>query len=135
MFDQAWLDAVVARWNTHWSDHHHRFDRVGTVAMTVTDRDANLGCTLRFDGTGRLAHAATRPRAAPDDVPAFTASLETWREYVDGGRSAAYYFALGRMTYRGDPTFLLAKGLLFDIFARCAKEVSAPRATTEDWPR
>jgi hypothetical protein len=121
IFEQAWLVAFKRHWNTDFTAQHHRFDKVGTVAIRVTDAYAPAGCWLAWDRSGVLAEART---LAPDDnlakVPCFSGKLVTWREYSTQGKSAAYYFAMGEMAYTGDPWFFLRRGLLFDVVARCA---------------
>lgn len=122
MFDDEWLSEFARRWNADFRVHHPRFEGVGAVAMIGhAPGETDLACLLRWNDRGCLAEAfRTSPESIEPAVPRFAALRATWQQYTAGERSAAYYFATGAMTFRGDPLFLLTKGLLFDIVARCA---------------
>lgn len=125
VFDAEWLADLIRLWNGEkYAPHHPRFCAMGRVAICVSDSPAQQGCLLQWDASGRLECAQPLADAAlVHDVPTFHATAATWHAYKHDGRSAAYYFALGQMQYRGDPIFLIRRGLAFDILARCAGEV------------
>jgi hypothetical protein len=125
-FDSDWLKRFQDAWNTEFADQHHRFDGVGKVAIVVDGDGSGRGCILEWNAAGLLicARPIGHDEVVPD-IPRFVATAQVWRAYSTEGRSAAYYFAKGAMFYRGDPVYLLRRGLLFDVVARCASLVEA----------
>src|SRR5271170_5402227 len=117
-------ETLAAKWNTEFERHHHRFVDVGSVIFVVNEEDGCRNLLLVWDKAGKIELNQKINDDQYHKYPQFISEARTWEDYISSGRSAAYYFALGRMRYKRPQLFLVRNGLLFDVVARCASTLS-----------
>ena len=125
-FSKNWLILFVDEWNKNFSIHHPRFSDHGRVAFVVEDAELPFHVLIGWNDNGQIVLAEWREGVVhPADCPAFVAPMSIWKEYSQGEKSGAFFVATRTMRYEGSISYLLTKGLLFDVVAKCAGLIQA----------
>jgi len=117
ILDALWWHRVVENWNTRPT--RALLAGLGLVTFVVSD-DPRLQLHIVWDTAG-LAHFAER---GDGRVAEFSASPQSWLDFVEGRFSALVGVVQGRIHFRGAIAAVMPRIAGFDELARVARETA-----------
>ena len=122
LFDKAWSQKFAELWNIN-PDTAKVFGGMGKVHFVSLGTDT-VDALMNFDSTGKAAVLGVAKSFPKDTLPAFSALLEKWAEFMEGKFGAVKGVMTGKIKFQGNWAVAFKYGFKFDKVAPVGKRAS-----------
>lgn len=118
-FTREWWESVVEEWNT--SEYRTCLSCLKKVSFTVPNTSYKI-VIIDWDSQGE----AKFDESILEEIPTFSASINSWYAFINGEFSAAEGVMKGKIKFKGSLVAILPFIGGFNYLARVAKSVTNP---------
>ena len=122
LYDRAWSEKFMELWNSR-KDTARVLAGMGKVRFVSLARDT-ISALFEFDSAGQARLLDIAKSIPADSIPAFTALLERWADFMEGKFGAIVGVVAGKIRYKGPATLAFKYGRAFDSVAPVGRRVT-----------